>query len=57
SEHLGSDTFIHVHVDGQAEPLTVRAGGDVDFHHGDTIWLTPDEQHLHRFDQNGLRLA
>ncbi|RMF34982.1 MAG: ABC transporter ATP-binding protein, partial [Alphaproteobacteria bacterium] len=32
SEHLGSDTFIHVHVDGQAEPLTVRAGGDVDFH-------------------------
>ncbi|MCZ4299603.1 TOBE domain-containing protein, partial [Henriciella marina] len=29
SEHLGSDTFVHVHFDGSNEPLTVRAGGDL----------------------------
>ena len=29
SEHLGSDTFFHVHVEGWQEPVTVRAGGEV----------------------------
>ncbi|QPH52916.1 ABC transporter ATP-binding protein [Pontivivens ytuae] len=57
SEHLGSDTFFHVHVDGQEQPITVRQGGEVSFHHGDRIWLTPDESQLHRFDAQGLRLS
>lgn len=53
SEHLGSDTFLRVHVDGM-DMLTVRAAGDVDLHHGDDIFLTPDMDRLHRFDQDGL---
>ena len=57
AEHLGSDTFFHVTVQGFAEPLTVRAGGEVDFHYGDKIYLTPDYSQLHRFDAKGLRFA
>ena len=57
SEHLGSDTFFHVHLDGKPEPMTVRAGGEVDLHHGNNIWLTPDPQQIHRFDGEGLRIG
>ena len=57
SEHLGSDTFLHVHVEGCAEAITVRSGGEVDMHHGDTIYLNPDAGHIHRFDRQGLRMA
>ncbi|WP_373356688.1 ABC transporter ATP-binding protein [Pseudoroseicyclus sp. CXY001] len=57
SEHLGSDTFFHVHLEGREEPMTVRAVGEVDLHHGDPIWLTPEEEHIHRFDAAGLRIA
>ena len=56
SEHLGSDTFFHVHVDGFADPITVRAGGEVSLHHGDTIHLTPDIENAHLFDEKGERL-
>ncbi len=56
SEHLGSDTFFHVHVQGWPEPVTVRAGGDVDLHNGDTIFLTPDEERIHKFSADGLRI-
>ncbi|MBW3096652.1 ABC transporter ATP-binding protein [Pseudohoeflea coraliihabitans] len=56
SEHLGSDTFFHVTIPGFAEPITVRAGGDVDLHHGDTIHLTPDATQIHRFGTDGLRI-
>ena len=57
SEHLGSDTFLHVHVEGRADPITVRSGGEVDMHHGDTIYLTPNAEHIHRFDGQGLRIS
>ncbi len=57
SEHLGSDTFFHVHCEGIAEPITVRAGGEVDLHHGNRIFLSPELEKLHRFDQAGLRIA
>ncbi|WP_284261622.1 ABC transporter ATP-binding protein [Roseicyclus amphidinii] len=57
SEHLGSDTFFHVTCAGIAEPLTVRVGGEVDLRYGDTVHLTPDPEHLHRFDAQGLRIA
>ena len=56
SEHLGSDTFLHVHDTGLAETLTVRADGEVSFRHGDTVYLTPREDVLHRFGADGLRL-
>lgn len=56
SEHLGSDTFFHVNVADFAEPLTVRVGGEVSLHYGDEIFMTPNLDHLHRFDAKGLRL-
>ena len=52
AEHLGSDTFIHIEVDGIG-PVTARADGDVVLSHGDPVWLTPDQSRMHRFDQNG----
>ena len=57
SEHLGSDTFFHVHVESWPEPVTVRTRGEVSMHHGDTIYLTPAEGSIHRFDAEGLRIA
>ncbi|MDO6585622.1 ABC transporter ATP-binding protein [Salipiger sp. 1_MG-2023] len=57
SEHLGSDTFLHVHEHGLGgEPLTVRVGGEIPVKHGDRIWMTPDQERMHRFDKNGLRM-
>jgi multiple sugar transport system ATP-binding protein len=56
AEHLGSDTFIHVHTDLSKEPLTVRVSGNVDIKHGDTIYLTPQLENLHKFDAQGLRI-
>jgi len=57
SEHLGSDTFFHVHVDAMEEPMTVRAGGEVGLRHGDMIHLEPQADKIHRFDEKGLRIA
>jgi len=57
SEHLGSDTFFHIHDTGLAETITVRAGGEVGFRHGDTVHLSPREDVMHRFDAQGLRIA
>ena len=56
SEHLGSDTFLHVHETGLAETITVRADGEVPLRHGDTLGLTPVAERIHRFDANGLRI-
>ena len=55
AEHLGSDTFLHVHVDGIGL-MTVRTGGENDFSHGDEVWLTPDPARLYRFDLQGQAL-
>lgn len=57
AEHLGSDTFFHVHDTGLADMITIRAGGEIDLHHGDTVYLTPTPDKIHRFDQQGLRVA
>ena len=56
AERLGSDTFLHVHSD-EIGPLTVRAGGDVGAHHGDTIYLTPDPAKVHRFGPDGKAIG
>lgn len=57
SEHLGSDTFLHVTVDGISDPLTVRVDGEVNLHYGDTIYLTPKDNHIHKFNDKGLRIS
>jgi multiple sugar transport system ATP-binding protein len=56
SEHLGSDTFFHVHGTGLAETITVRVDGEVAFKHGDTIHLSPRVEMIHKFDAKGLRV-
>ncbi|MQQ07538.1 ATP-binding cassette domain-containing protein [Epibacterium sp. SM1979] len=56
AEHLGSDTFLHVHDTDVAEMITVRVNGDISVHHGDTVYLTPQTDQLHKFDAQGLRL-
>ncbi len=56
SEHLGSDTFFHVHDTGLAETITVRASGEVGFRHGDRIHMTPRPDQVHRFGPDGLRI-
>ena len=57
AEHLGSDTFIHVHQTGLADMVTVRIAGDIAVRHGDTIYLSPQLDKLHRFDAQGLKSA
>ncbi|MGB1176157.1 MAG: ABC transporter ATP-binding protein [Candidatus Puniceispirillaceae bacterium] len=57
SEHLGADTYFHVTCPDFGEPLTVRASGEVELSYGSAVFLTPDLTHLHRFDENGLRLT
>jgi multiple sugar transport system ATP-binding protein len=54
AEHLGADTFIHVATDHGT--LNVRASGDVPVSHGDTVYLTPSADRIHRFDANGLSI-
>lgn len=56
TEHLGSDTYFHVHDTGLAETITVRATGDAAAGPGDEIWLSPEMDRLHRFDAKGNRL-
>ena len=52
AEHLGSDTFLHVQVEGAGQ-ITARAPGEFTVRHGDAVRLTPDPAHLYRFDADG----
>ena len=52
AEQLGSDTFLHVHVDGLGL-MTIRTDGDQTFSHGDDVYLTPDATRIYRFDAAG----
>ena len=56
SEHLGSDTFFHIQCSASPEPLTVRAPGELALQYGSEVHLTPSADHLHRFDEKGLRI-
>jgi multiple sugar transport system ATP-binding protein len=56
AEHLGSDTFFHVHETGLADMLTVRASGEVHLNHGDRIFMTPRTDQIHKFSADGLRI-
>ena len=55
AEHLGSDTFMHIEVDGIGT-VTARADGDFACRHGDRVYMTPDQNRLYRFDEKGLAL-
>jgi multiple sugar transport system ATP-binding protein len=56
AEHVGSDTFLYVHVEGTGE-ITVRAPGEVSLEPDDMVGLTPEEGRIHRFDKDGQALA
>jgi multiple sugar transport system ATP-binding protein len=56
AEHLGSDTFLHVHVDGMPS-LTARADGEYAAAPGDMVYLTPEDSRVHRFDPAGIAIA
>ena len=56
AEHLGADTFVHVHA-GELGTLNVRASGEVPVGHGDTAPTSPPiRAKLHRFDASGLAM-
>ena len=53
TEHLGADTYVHVHVDGIGG-LTVRVAGETEVELGSTIQLAPDPDRIHCFDASGM---
>jgi multiple sugar transport system ATP-binding protein len=55
AEHLGSDTFVHVHTDELGQ-LTARTGGEMPLKYGEVVYLTPESSKIHRFDENGKAL-
>ena len=54
TEHLGSDTFVRVETNGAQ--LMARAAGEFPVHAGDHVWLMPEADKLHRFDEAGRTL-
>ena len=56
SEHLGSDTFLKLAVEGIGT-MTVRAGGDLEARPGDVIGLSPQLDKMLRFGANGRAIA
>ncbi|MDM9620838.1 ABC transporter ATP-binding protein [Rhizobium sp. S96] len=55
AEHLGSDTFLHVDVEGIGQ-MTARGGGDFPAKAGDTVYLTADKARIHKFNEQGLAI-
>ncbi|WP_160008999.1 ABC transporter ATP-binding protein [Rhizobium sp. 18055] len=55
AEHLGSDTFLHVDVEGIGQ-MTARGDGNFPAKAGDTVYLTPDKTRIHKFGQDGLAI-
>ena len=56
AEHLGSDTFVYAQGEGIGQ-MTVRVEGEASYKPGDTIYLTPVEDRLHKFDKDGKRIG
>jgi multiple sugar transport system ATP-binding protein len=56
SEHLGSDTFFHIQDSSLQRQVTVRVSGEVGFAQGDTIYMTPRPNMIHKFDSKGDRI-
>tara|TARA_R110002153_G_scaffold21654_3_gene71999 strand:+ start:1315 stop:2325 length:1011 start_codon:yes stop_codon:yes gene_type:complete len=54
-EHLGSETFLHVHID-EVGTLTVKANGECPLQYGDKVFLDVAPERILRFDQHGMTL-
>jgi multiple sugar transport system ATP-binding protein len=55
AEHLGSDTFVYAEAEGGG-PMTVRVEGEAAYRPGEAVYLTPQEDRLHKFDKDGKRI-
>jgi multiple sugar transport system ATP-binding protein len=55
AEHLGSDTFLHVDVEGIGH-VTARGDGDFPAKAGGAVYLTPDKTRIHKFNEGGLAI-
>ncbi|WP_017444601.1 ABC transporter ATP-binding protein [Gayadomonas joobiniege] len=55
-EHLGSETFLHVNVEGVGT-LTIKDHGDCTLQYGDTVNLTAPKNKILHFDANGQTIA
>ncbi len=55
AEHLGSDTFLHVDVEGIGQ-MTARGDGNFPAKAGDTVYLTADKSRVHKFNEQGLAI-
>ncbi|MGN6771087.1 MAG: ABC transporter ATP-binding protein [Rhizobiaceae bacterium] len=55
TEHLGSDTLLHIDADDLG-PITARADGEFVAKSGQRIFMTPDRERMHRFDEKGLAI-
>ena len=55
AEHLGSDTFLHVDVEGIGQ-MTARGDGNFPAKAGDIVYLTADKARIHKFGQDGLAI-
>ena len=51
------ESFVRVDVDGIDDTMTVRAPGKVRLGMGDTVYLSPELENLHRFDKSGDRIT
>src|SRR5665213_2845998 len=56
AEHLGSDTFFYIDARGIGR-MTVRTPGEFGLTLGQSVWLTPRADRIHRFDKDGKALA
>ncbi len=54
-ENLGSDTVVYLESEDFG-PLTVRVAGHQSLASRARVWLTPEPEHVHLFDADGVRL-
>lgn len=55
AEHLGSDTFLYIDVEGIGS-VTARGVGDFAARAGDIVYLTPDKTRVHKFNEGGIAI-
>ena len=57
TEHLGSDTLVHIDIPGHPRPLLVRLAGERAVRHGSTVHASFDHGAVYGFDRDGQRVA
>lgn len=55
-ERLGSETFIHMSIEG-CDSLIARVEGGSGWEYGDTIYLSTNREKMHYFSEDGLTIA